>query len=417
MSGGRPRQPVPPGLEWTRDYRDPQDARARGVYPFFHSIEPLSATRGVIAGAERIIAGSNNYLGLTHDPRVVEANREATLRFGTGLTGSRLLNGTIELQERLEARLARFLRKDAALVFPAGYLASLGALPAITRREDHLYLDRLVHASLVDAASLALGRTRRFPHKDTAALERLIDRDANGGGAPIVVTDGVFSMDGDVADLPALARLCRSRGGTLVVDDAHGIGVLGARGAGTAEAQEVEEGVDVVIATFSKAFGSVGGVIAGPEPVMHFLRHHARSFLFTAALPPGAAAGVLAALDVIEREPERRQRLARNSDALRGRLRELGFTMLGDGTPVIPVLVGGQWWPTLEAWRRLFDHGVLVNAVLPPAVPKGAARLRVTVTSEHTEDELDRIAVAFERLTQELPHATLAQVPALHEGD
>lgn len=415
MPAGVPRQPVPPGLEWTREYRDPQDARARGVYPFFHSIQPLSATRGIVAGEERIVAGSNNYLGLTHDPRVVEANREATLRFGTGLTGSRLLNGTIELQERLEDRLARFLRKDAALVFPAGYLASLGAIPALARREDRIYLDRLVHASLMDAASLGLGETRRYPHKDVAALGRLLERDAAEGGAALIVTDGVFSMDGDVADLRALSALSRARGATLIVDDAHGIGVLGARGSGTAEAQGVEDGVDIVIATFSKAFGSVGGVIAGPEPVMHFLRHHARSFLFTAALPPGAAAGVLAALDVIEQEPERRRRLTRNSEELRRRLRELGFTVLGDATPVIPVLVGGQWWPTLAAWRLLFDEGVLVNAVLPPAVPKGAARLRVTVTSEHSAAEIDRIVHAFERLSQSVGRVLDTPVAALHE--
>jgi 7-keto-8-aminopelargonate synthetase-like enzyme len=220
-------------------------------------------------------------------------------------------------------------------------------------------------------------------------------------------------MDGDVADLRSLSALSRAYGATLIVDDAHGVGVLGPRGAGTAEAQGVEDGVDLVIATFSKAFGTVGGVIAGPEPVMHFLRHHARSFLFTAALPPGAAAGVLAALDIIEREPERRHRLTRNSDELRRRLRALGFTVLGEATPVIPVLVGGQWWPTLEAWRLLFDEGVLVNAVLPPAVPKGAARLRVTVTSEHSAEEIDRIVLAFERLAESVRPGERAVAPAL----
>ena len=405
-------QPVPPGLEWTRGYLDPRHAQERGVYPYFHPVEPLSATRGRIRGQERIIAGSNNYLGLTHDPRVIAANRDATLRFGTGLTGSRLLNGTMELQERLEARLAAFLRKDAALVFPAGYLASLGTLPALTRRGDRVYLDRLVHASLVDAATLAHGSTHRFPHRDTAVLARLLDRDRGAGGA-IVVTDGVFSMDGDVADLPALTALCRAHGATLVVDDAHGVGVLGARGAGTAEAQGAEDGVDLVVATFSKALGSVGGVVAGPEPVLHYLRHHARSFLFTAALPPGAAAGALAALDIIEQEPERRVRLARNSAALRMRLRELGLTVLGDGTPIIPVVVGGQWWPTLAAWRLLFDEGVAVNAVLPPAVPVGSARLRVTVTSEHSAEEIDRIVAAFARLAETLGRAHV--VPTAQE--
>ena len=419
MIGGR-RQRVPPGLEWTRTYHDPQDAEERGVYPFFHPVEPLSATRGIVRGRERIIAGSNNYLGLTHHPRVVEASREATQRYGTGLTGSRLLNGTMELQERLEARLAAFLRKDAALVFPAGYLASLGVLPALTRAEDHVFLDKLVHASLVDAAALAAGTTHRFPHRDAAALARRLDaaREREGEGAAIVVTDGVFSMDGDVADLRALSALCRARGATLIVDDAHGLGVLGARGAGTAEAQGVEDEVDVTIATFSKALGSLGGVVAGPAPVMHYLKHHARSFLFTAALPPAAAAGAMAALDVVEEEPERRARLARNSDWMRARLRELGFTVLGDATAVIPVLVGGHWWPTMEAWKLLFDEGVLVNAVLPPAVRRGAARLRVTVTSEHSDEELERIAAAFARLAETLDGAVAvpaAVVPAARE--
>lgn len=412
MSKVESRQVVPPGLEWTRAYHDPEDAEARGVYPFFHPVEPISASRGRIRGEERIIAGSNNYLGLTHDPRVIEANRSATLKYGTGLTGSRLLNGTMELQERLEARLASFLGKDAALVFSAGYLASLGTLPALTRREDHVYLDKSVHASLVDAAALCHGLTHRYPHRNAAALARMLDRNGAGGGA-IVVTDGVFSMDGDVADLPALTAICRSRSATLIVDDAHGLGVLGARGAGTAESQGVEDGVDILVATFSKALGCVGGVVAGPAPVLHFLQHHARSFLFTAALPPGAAAGALAALDIIQQEPERRERLARNSEGLRRGLRELGLTVLGEGTPVIPVVVGGQWWPTLDAWRRLFDDGVAVNAVLPPAVPKGAARLRVTVTSEHSNSDIDQIVSAFERLAQSL--GRLTAVPATQE--
>ena len=412
MSGTGSRQHVPPGLEWTRSYRDPQQAQDRGVYPFFHPVEPVSPTRGRIRGGERILAGSNNYLGLTHDPRVIEASRSATLRYGTGLTGSRLLNGTMELQEQLEARLARFLGKDAALVFSAGYLASLGTLPALARREDHVYLDRFVHASLMDAAALAHATSHRFPHRDPKALARMMDR--NPDGAAIIVTDGVFSMDGDVADLVELAALSRARGATLLVDDAHGLGVLGARGAGTAEAQGVEDEVDLVIATFSKALGSVGGVVAGPEPVMHYLKHHARSFLFTAALPPGPVAGALAALDVIEREPERRERLTRNSETLRTRIREMGLTVLGGGTPVIPVVVGGQWWPTLTAWRFLFDRGIAVNAVLPPAVPVGSARLRVTVTSEHTEDDLDQITSAFGELAQTL--GRVAGVPAAQES-
>jgi 7-keto-8-aminopelargonate synthetase-like enzyme len=234
------------------------------------------------------------------------------------------------------------------------------------------------------------------------------------GSHAFIVTDGVFSMDGDVADLGAMCSIARKHDAAILVDDAHGIGVLGQRGAGTAEAQGMEGEVDLIMATFSKSLGSVGGVVAGPEPAIHYLRHRARAFLFTASLPPGTAAGVLAAVDIVESEPERRERLRENSDRLRAGLRDLGFAVLGEGTPVIPVAVGGQWWPTLEAWRVLFDAGVFVNAVLPPAVARDAARLRVSVTSEHTEEELDHIVEAFAKLAKVSPEAIAD--PVLNEA-
>ena len=404
---------LPPILRRTREYRDPEEAVERGVYPFFRVMEEVGVTRVLVDGRTRIMAGSNNYLGLTHHPRVLEANREATRRFGTGLTGSRLLNGTMRLHLELEERLADFFSKEDAIVFPAGYLANVGTVPALARRGDQLFLDRFVHASVMDAARRSGARVHRFPHRDLNALVRMLGERPAGSDA-LIVTDGVFSMDGDIADLAGVTRLARAHGAAVLVDDAHGVGVLGARGAGTAESQGVGDEVDLVMATFSKSLGSVGGVVAGATPVVHYLRHHARAFLFTAALSPGPAAGVLAALDVIESEPERRLRLVRSSDRVRAGLRDLGFTVLGMGTPVIPVPVGGRWWPTLAAWRVLFDEGVFVNAVLPPAVERNTARLRISVTCEHSDDELDAIVQAFAALAKAQPESITA--PVLNEA-
>ncbi|MSR23224.1 MAG: pyridoxal phosphate-dependent aminotransferase family protein [Gemmatimonadetes bacterium] len=413
MSEDRSTRDLPPILRRTRGYRDPEDAEERGVYPFFRALEEVGVTRVRVDGHIRIMAGSNNYLGLTHHPRVVEANRDATRRFGTGLTGSRLLNGTMELHLELEERLAAFYRKEDAIVFPAGYLANIGTVPALAGRGDHLLLDRFVHASVMDAARLSGARVHRFPHRDLETLGSLL-RERPPGADALVITEGVFSMDGDVADLAGICALARPHGAAVLVDDAHGLGVLGKRGAGTAEAQGVEGEVDLVMATFSKSLGSVGGVVVGPKPVIHYLRHHARAFLFTASLPPGTAAGVLVALEILESEPERRARLARSSDRLRSGLRGMGFSVLGEGTPVIPVVVGGGWWPTLAAWRALFDQGVFVNAVLPPAVERNSARLRVSVTSEHSDEEVDRILEAFSALTKTRPES--ASAPAMNEA-
>jgi 8-amino-7-oxononanoate synthase len=325
----------------------------------------------------------------------------------------------MKLHLELEARLAVFLRKDAAVVFPAGYLANVGTLPTLATRGDHIYLDRLVHASVVDSARLTAARVHRFPHRDLGALERMLEARPEDSDA-FIVTDGVFSMDGDVADLASMCAIARKHDAAILVDDAHGLGVLGKRGAGTAEAQGMEDEVDLIMATFSKSLGSVGGVVAGPEPAIHYLRHRARAFLFTASLPPGTAAGVLAAIDIVEGEPERRERLRDNSDRLRTGLRDLGFAVLGEGTPVIPVAVGGRWWPTVEAWRVLFDAGVFVNAVLPPAVARDAARLRVSVTAEHTDEELDHIGDAFARLAEVSPETiagpVLSDAPCTRAG-
>jgi len=379
-----------------RAYTEPAKVKAAGVYPYFHPIQEATPTRVRIRGEWKIMVGSNNYLGLTHHPRVLEASRAALLRYGSGSTGSRLLNGTLDLHEALEARLAAFLGKEAALVFTTGYLANLATLPALCGPGDHIVMDRLNHACLLDGARLSGARLHRFPHGDSETLQRILESLPPDGGRLLAV-DGVFSMEGDLAPLPELVPVARAHGAQILVDDAHGLGVLGPGGAGTVAHFGLTDEVDLIMATFSKSLASVGGVLAGPEEVITYLKHHARAFVFTAAMPPGSVAGVLAALDVLQDEPERRRRLRKATDRMQEGLRGLGFDTGASRTPIIPVLFGDQE-RTLRAWRVLFDHGVMAHPVVPPAVPVGTCRLRISLTAEHTDEDVDRVLQAFQSL-------------------
>jgi 8-amino-7-oxononanoate synthase len=387
------------------EYTLAHEVRALGVYPYYHAIEESTATEARICGQWKIMVGSNNYLGLTHHPAVQAAARAAMSKYGTGSTGSRLLNGTIDLHEQLEARFARFFHKEAALVFTTGYQASLGALAPLVGRDDHLFLDRLDHASLVDGARLAHGTVHRYAHGDFQGLARQLAL-AEGHGGRLIVTDGVFSMEGSIVDLPRLVAVAREHGAALLVDEAHAVGVLGARGEGTAHHFGVEDEVDLIMATFSKSLASVGGVVAGPAPVIDYMRHHARSLIYTASMPPASVAGVLAALDILEREPERRERLWANTRRVADGLRSLGLDLGASQTPIIPVLVGDTM-RSLQAWRALFDEGVFTHPIVPPAVPPNAARIRVSMTAEHTDEQIDRVLEAFARVsrTQALSHS------------
>jgi 8-amino-7-oxononanoate synthase len=371
----------------------------RGLYPYFQPIESSEDTEVVIRGERKIMVGSNNYLGLTHHPYVLERAREALYRYGTGCTGSRFLNGTLDLHGELEVRLAQLMGQEAALVFSTGYQTNLGVISTLVGRGSVAIHDKLNHASLVDASMLAGGEMARYPHADMDALRRLLETHAGKG--MLVVTDGIFSMEGDIAPLPAIAALAEEFGARVMVDDAHSVGVLGEHGGGTAQHFGMEEGVDLVMATFSKSFASIGGAIAGPADVVHYLKHHARTLIFSASMPPSAVATVLACLEVMEREPERRERLWDNAGYLRGGLQSLGFDTAESETPIIPVSTG-HMEHTFIFWKALFDAGVFTNPVLPPAVPESACRLRTSVMATHTRDQLDQVLDAFARVGRHL---------------
>lgn len=377
----------------------PREAELGGFYPFFTPISSPSGPEVIIDGRPMVMLGSNNYLGLTQHPHVVEAARGAIDRYGTGCTGSRLLNGTIELHQELERRLARFMKKEAALVFTTGFQVNLGVISSLVGRNDVLILDRADHASIVDGARLAFGKTVRYPHNDMAQLERILQTHAGSGGILIVV-DGVFSMEGDVANLPEIVRLAAEYGARVMVDDAHGVGVMGPGGRGTAAHFGLDDRVDLVMGTFSKSFASTGGFVAGSEEVIYFIKHTARAFLFSASIPPASAAAALAALDVMEAEPELIDRLWRNANRMKSDLDGLGFNTGGSETPVIPIVVGDEYRLAF-LWRKIFDAGVFTNAAFAPAVEPDRALLRTSYMATHEPRHLDQALTVFEQAGKE----------------
>lgn len=366
---------------------------ASGYYPYFQPIEASYDTEVVIRGERKVMVGSNNYLGLTHHPKVLAAAEEALRRYGSGCTGSRFLNGTLDLHEQLEDRLAKFLRQEAALVFSTGYQANLGVISSLVGREDHVYSDKLNHASIVDGTRLAFGTVHRYPHGNLSVLERELARTPAEAGK-LIVTDGIFSMEGTICDLPKVVALAEFYGAEVLVDDAHSFGVLGEFGGGTAQHFGLENRVSLIMATFSKSLASIGGVIAGPEDVIHYLKHNARSLIFSASMPPSSVAGVLAAIDVIEEEPERREQLWKNTRRLQEGLRSLGYDIGHSETPIVPVLIG-ELDRMLVFWKELFDAGVFTNPVTPPAVPDHSCRLRISLMATHTDEHIDFVLDAF----------------------
>ncbi len=372
----------------------------RGLYPYFQPIEASHDTEVVIRGDTKIMVGSNNYLGLTHHPYVLERAREALYRYGTGCTGSRFLNGTLDLHEQLEHRLAALMGAEASLVYSTGYQTNLGVIAGLVGRGSLVVQDRLNHASLLDGATLAGGELARYAHSDMAALRRVLGRHADANGI-LIASDGVFSMEGNIVDLPRLVEIKEAYGARLLVDDAHSVGVLGENGGGTGEHFGMQDRIDLTMITFSKSFASIGGAVAGPEDVIHYLKHHSRPLIFSASMPPSAVATVLACLDVMAQEPERRQRLWENAGYLRDGLRSLGFDTGESETPIIPV-ASGDMERTFIFWRALFDACVFTNPVLPPAVPENHCRLRTSVMATHTTEQLDRVLEAFRSVGAQL---------------
>jgi 8-amino-7-oxononanoate synthase len=388
-----------------------QAAREHDLLPYFRVLEGPAGPVVEMEGRERIMLGSNNYLGLTGDPRVKEAARDALERFGTGLTGSRFLNGTLSLHLELERELADWMGTDGALVFTTGYLANTGSIATLLGPTDTVICDTGDHASILDAVSMSRARIRPFRHNRLDKLETMLERAEGDGGGVLVVVDGVFSMEGDLAPVPDIAALCREHGARLMVDEAHGVGVLGERGAGACEAYGVEDEVDLRMGTFSKSLASCGGFIAGPGDVIDFLRVQSRSFMFTAAAVPAAIGAALGALRIIRSNegPELMARVLDNARYLHSGLARLGYqvmepTAMPDGSellsPIVPVLVGDDWQAVL-LWKALYDAGVYVNVALYPAVQRGGALLRTSVMATHERDDLDRALDAFERVRRE----------------
>ncbi len=376
-----------------------RQAKELGYYPYFKPVATAEDTEVIIEGRRVLMLGSNNYLGLTTHPKVVQAAIEAVKKYGTSSCGSRFLNGTLELHRELEERLAAFLKREAALVFSTGFQTNLGTISALVGKGDVVICDKWDHASIFDGARLAYGEMRRFRHNDTEDLERVL-RECPKEAGKLIVVDGLFSMEGDLAPLPQIVELAQKYDARVMVDDAHALGVMGEHGRGTAEHFGIEDKVDLIMGTFSKSFASLGGVIAGDAYVIEYVQHHARSMIFSASMPPAAVAAVLAALDVIENEPERRQQLWKNTHKMLKGLRELGFDTGHSETPVIPIVVGDMF-KALEMWRRLFESGVYTNVVLPPAVPPGRALLRTSYMATHTEKQLDFALSVFEKVGRE----------------
>lgn len=382
-----------------------REAQATGYYPFFTPIESSDGTQVVVRGDTKVMMGSNNYLGLTHHPKVLEAAQAALQRYGSGCTGSRFLNGTLDLHDELEARLARFLNKEAALVFSTGYQTNLGILATLVGKRDYLYLDKLDHASAVDGSQLASGNVLRYPHGDLDTLAQQLRKTPPRAGK-LIVTDGIFSMEGDVADLPHIVRLAERYDAEVMVDDAHAFGVLGRHGAGTAQHFDLEDRVGLIMASFSKSLAAIGGVVAGPEPVIHYLKHHARSLIFSASMPPASVATVLTALQIIEDEPERREALWRNTRRMQAGLKDLGYDIGDSDTPVIPIIVGDMWLMAM-IWKELFDAGIFTNPVIPPAVPEHSCRIRLSMMATHTNEQIDFVLDVFDRIR---PYVKVEQV-------
>lgn len=384
-------------------YQRADDLREAGLYPYFRVIEDShGGTRVTIGGRPVIMAGSNNYLGLTHDPRVIEAAKQAVDRFGSGCTGSRFLNGTLSLHEELEERLARFLGKEACITSGTGFQTNVGAIAALAGREDLIFGDRDNHASIIDGCRLSFAKLLKYRHNDMEDLDRLMaTTPLSEGGARLIITDGVFSMLGDLAPLPDMLRVARRHQARLMVDDAHALGVLGPSGRGTGDHFGCQDDVDLISGTFSKSMACLGGFVAGPRAVIDTVKHTCRSVLFSASMTPASAATVLACIDIVEREPERRQRLWNNVRYMRRGFKELGLEVIDGGSPILSVVIGDEV-PTLEFNRLLFEQGVFVNPVIPPAVPVGTSLLRTSYMSTHTEEDLDLVLRAFRRVSEQL---------------
>ncbi|MDP6957542.1 MAG: pyridoxal phosphate-dependent aminotransferase family protein [Planctomycetota bacterium] len=386
-----------------RSFTRHKEIEAEGLYPYFKAIESGADAEVLIQGRKMIMIGSNNYLGLTTDPRIKEAAKAAIDKYGSGCTGSRFLNGTLDIHEELEERLARFMNKEKCILFSTGFQANLGAISTVVGRDDTILCDRMNHASILDGCRLSYGRTLKFRHNDIADLERLLTSTdlQESESANLVITEGIFSMEGDIGAVDKIAALKQKHGFRILLDDAHGVGYMGPKGRGVAEHFDVEASVDLIMGTFSKSFASLGGFIVGEGEILDYIKHHARSLIFSASMPPANVATVLTALDIMEKEPEHRERLWKNTHKMKKAYQELGFNIGNTNSPIIPIIIGDME-RTMHFWKALFEAGVFVNPIVPPAVPPDLSLLRTSYMASHTEEELDRVLEIFGSVEKKL---------------
>lgn len=380
-------------------FTDARQAQILGIYPYFKPISTAQTSEVIINGERKIVCCSNNYLGLTVHPKVKQAAIKAIKKYGTSCTGSRFLSGSLDLHEEVEEKFAKFINKEAAILFTTGHHVNLGVISALVNKGEVVITDKLDHASIIDGCMIAEyfgGEMVRFRHNNMEDLERILKKYEDK--PKLIVVDGVFSMEGDICNLPEIIKLAKLYGARVMVDDAHALGVLGKNGCGTAEHFGLEAETDLIMVTASKSLASIGGFIAGREEVIHYIKHHARSLIFTAALPPAQVAAISAALDVIQEEPERRKRLWEITNKMLKSFKELGFNTRNSQTPIIPILVGGGPQKVFTIWRALYDEGVFTSPVLPPAVPEGEELIRTSYMAIHTDEQLEFILDKFAKV-------------------
>jgi 8-amino-7-oxononanoate synthase len=372
-----------------------EEVMATGNYPYFTPISEAIGNKVKVHGREMILIGSNNYLGLIDHPKVKEAAKEAIDRYGVATCGSRFLTGTIDLHEKLEDRLAKFMNKEAALSFSTGYQTNLGIISSVAGKNDYVITDRMDHASIIDACRLSFAEVKKFKHNDMKDLEKVLSELPPDKGKMIVV-DGVFSMEGDLADLPGIIKLAKKYKARVMVDEAHGIGVLGEHGRGTVEHFGLENEVDLIMGTFSKSLVSIGGFVVGEKKVVNYIKHTARSLIFSAASTPASVAAVLAALEIIETEPERRERLWQITHFMKNSFQKMGYNTGTSQTPIIPIHIGNDDL-CFALWKGIREEGIFTTPVIYPAVPQGQALVRTSYSANHTDEELHQVLAAFEK--------------------
>lgn len=378
------------------DFTKADEVKAEGLYPYFKPLQATDGTTVHIDGREVIMAGSNNYLGLTNDPRVIEAAQNVIKTYGTGCTGSRYLNGTLDLHLELEEKLADFMNKDSCVLFSTGYQTNEGSIQTIADRKDIIFSDKDNHACIVTGTLISNAKTQRYRHDDMDHLRKLLNR-ADADAGKLIVSDGVFSMSGSLANIPEMVKLKKEFGARLYLDDAHAIGVVGDGGRGSASVHGLMDEVDLISGTFSKSFASLGGFIVGDHEVIEYIRHHSPAHIFSASMPPANVATVLKSLEILKEETWRLDRLQEISTYMREELKAMGFNVWKSQTPIIPVVIG-DLMNCLKFWKALFEAGVYVNAVVPPGVPKGQSLMRTSYMATHTDDHLDRILEAFRKV-------------------